>query len=109
MPSTLRTRLGQGAAVFAVLGVLCHWVGTHVAYSTAGGQQDYSGSIGDSLSVGSALAALGNACLAVGVVLIAGIVASMVVEEALDRRLWIDADFDDDDEDSNTDSDAGAN
>jgi hypothetical protein len=59
--------------------------------------------------VGSALAALGNACLAVGVVLIAGIVASMVVEEALDRRLWIDADFDDDDEDSNTDSDAGAN
>jgi hypothetical protein len=98
MESTLRERLGRGAAVALVVGVVLHGLASYLAYSSA-----FRSSVGISESsaatpatVLAVFSALGTFAIATAVVMVAGIVASSVIEEGLERRLWMDADLDDD-------------
>lgn len=97
MPSTLRLRLSQGAASLLALGVLFHGLGSYLASNRVLVLSDSGApsSVSTSYTVLTVLSAIGTFCIAVAVVMAAGVVASLVIEEGLERRLWMDADFED--------------
>jgi len=100
MPSTLRKRLSLGAAAALVAGLLCNVL---TGYLTFGSQSMMGDGTIEQLATPytwvSLLSGVGGFCIAVAVALVVGVVASFVIEEALERRLWMDADLDDDDRD----------
>ncbi len=106
MPSTLRLRLGQGAAALLALGILCHGLGTYVTFNISSGSADFQTRASTSATFIVVLTTIGTFCIAVAVAVATGIVASLVVEEGLERRLWMDAGLADDDDAGTPDTDA---
>jgi hypothetical protein len=97
MTSTVRSRLGWSLIGFLLLGLICQVAGNYFAYTRflptdpAGG----TASLVAPFMLLSAFTAVGTFCIALAVAMGLGIVASLVVEEAFERKLRIDAGIDD--------------
>ena len=92
MFSTLRTRMGQGAAALLSLGIACDGLGTYLAYNDAGIATNGSTAshVASPATVYVVLTALGGFCIALAVVFAAGLVASLVIDEGLQRARSMD-------------------
>jgi hypothetical protein len=97
MGSGLRSRLGWGLIGFLIAGLVCQVGGNYFLY----GRFVQSSPLGPDesllspLTLLTAFTTLGTFCIAVAVAMAVGIVASLVVEEAFDRTLRLDAGIDD--------------
>lgn len=84
MSSTLRTRLGVGSAVLLVVGLFAQWLGARLTtgdMTTLSPDGFSESSVSTSYSTAAVLAGLGTFCIAAAVILVAGVVATLVVEE----------------------------
>ena len=99
MQLSLRTRLGRGSLLAFLVGLICHGLGTYLTY-------DQTMNVANGLlqaqvvlpryTLQAVFATVGSYAIAVGVAMAAGLVASFVIEEALERRLVMEADLYDD-------------
>ena len=95
MPSTLRVRLGIGSAVLLVVGLFAQWLSAQLTtggMTTLGPDGFSESSLSTSYSTAAVLAGLGTFCIAAAVILVAGVVATLVVEERVARPAFIASD-----------------
>ena len=82
MPSSVRSRLGLASLALLVIGLVCQGVGVHFGYTSG------------SFAKLTVLTSLGSYFVVVAAMAALGVVASLVIEEGLKRKLWMDAGYD---------------
>ncbi len=92
MPATLRGRLGLGAALAFAVGLISHVLAAYIANSHLGGPIS-SQHITRRQILFDFFAVFGGIAIALGVTLFAGVVASLVIEEGLKRRIAMAAEL----------------
>lgn len=96
MQLTLRTRLGRGTLIAFLVGVICHGLGTYLAYDQTMNVSNgmlQSQVVLPRYTLLAVFSSVGSFAIAIGVAMAAGMVASFVIEEALERRLEMEADL----------------